>query len=319
MAPRPFLSDLLVNLPARHRTALRWFEENAAREVAWPHPLDDGTLLVTKAKGIYKPEWSEYALSVRQSLNSPYPDSDVQHSEDGTWQYRYFQENLDVTARDTQFTNRGLLACYRDLVPVGVLHQTHPKPAARYRVLGLAMVNGYGDGFFLLDGVTSARIFEIREGATPTQPRPMTFADSVALPFEYALASEDRRQRAIKEVRVRQGQTGFRRQLLDAYGSRCAVTEYDAVEALEAAHIVPYRGPVTNHAQNGLLLRSDLHSLFDLGLLAVHEDSMKVVLAPDLRSTKYAAYEGTRVFTPTSNLLQPSRIALARHRVEAGL
>lgn len=319
MAPRAYLSNLLRHLPERHVDALRWFEENAGREVPWPQPLGDGTLLVTKAKGIYKPEWSQYALSVRQSLDSPYPDRDVEQNHDGTWQYKYFQESLDVGARDTHFTNRGLLSCYRDTIPVGVLHQTRAKPNARYKILGLAMVNGFEDGFFVLDGLGAVEGFEARDVATPSHQLALSFGDSVAMPFDFASSSQDDRQRAIREVRVRQGQAGFRRQLLDAYDSRCAVTRYDATEALEAAHIVPYRGPVTNHAQNGLLLRSDLHSLFDLGLIGVHEESLKLVLSPELRMTQYSVYEGTRVFAPASSLLQPSRIALAKHRQEAGL
>ena len=55
-------------LPARHRSALSWFEEHAGTVQRWPAPLSDETLLASKAKGIYKPRWSEYALSVRQSL-----------------------------------------------------------------------------------------------------------------------------------------------------------------------------------------------------------------------------------------------------------
>ncbi|WP_200883691.1 HNH endonuclease [Archangium violaceum] len=52
-----------------------------------------------------------------------------------------------------------------------------------------------------------------------------------------------------------------------AYGGRCALTDCEEPRVLEAAHIFPYHGPQTNHVTNGLLLRADLHVLFDLGLL----------------------------------------------------
>ena len=81
----------------------------------------------------------------------------------------------------------------------------------------------------------------------------------------------DGRERAIGAIVRRRGQPAFRRALLEAYHERCAVTGCDAPEALEAAHVVPYRGVATNHPANGLLLRADLHALFDLGLIAVDE------------------------------------------------
>ncbi len=49
--------------------------------------------------------------------------------------------------------------------------------------------------------------------------------------------------------------------LLKAYSGRCAVTGCDAEPALEAAHLRPYKGPESNTAANGLLLRSDIHTL----------------------------------------------------------
>ncbi len=311
------LTQLLPGLQDRHLSALRWFEDHAGLEVSWPQPLPDGTLLATRAKGIYKPHWAEYALSVRQSLESPYPDSEIETRADGTWRYLYFQENLDPALRDDEYTNQGLLACYRDGIPVGVLRQTRPKPNPRYEVLGLALVDGYETGYFVLDGITSSKTIQARD-PSPQPIHEVNFMEAVASSFDPA-APADERGRAIKEVRMRQGQAGFRRQLLDAYGQRCAISNYDAVEALEAAHILPYRGPVTNHAQNGLLLRSDLHSLFDLGLVAVHEDTYRVILAQELRATKYRAFEGLIISVPTSAILKPSQKALARHRQEANL
>ena len=64
------------------------------------------------------------------------------------------------------------------------------------------------------------------------------------------------RERRLREVVVRRGQPEFRSRLIAAYGGRCAVTGCDALAALEASHIIPYSGPLTQHATNGLLLRT---------------------------------------------------------------
>ncbi len=91
------------------------------------------------------------------------------------------------------------------------------------------------------------------------------------------------------------------------------------MEALEAAHIVPYRGEGSHHPQNGLLLRADLHSLFDLGLLAVDSATMKVRLAPMLSETVYGELQGKQLRLPGDPGVQPSREALDHHRQWAGI
>ena len=54
------------------------------------------------------------------------------------------------------------------------------------------------------------------------------------------------------------------------YEGKCAVTGCDVPDVLQAAHIFPYMGPETNHPSNGLL-RADIHTLFDLGLIELSQ------------------------------------------------
>ncbi|MFC6150633.1 MULTISPECIES: HNH endonuclease [Mumia] len=82
-------------------------------------------------------------------------------------------------------------------------------------------------------------------------------------------ANLDTRAWQTRAIAARRGQSAFRRQLLDAYGGACAITGTRVTDVLEAAHITPYRGQHTNDARNGLLLRSDVHTLFDLHRLTV--------------------------------------------------
>ncbi len=53
------------------------------------------------------------------------------------------------------------------------------------------------------------------------------------------------------------------------YEHRCVVTGCTVIAVLEAAHIRPYRRPEDNDVKNGLLLRADIHTLFDLNLLGI--------------------------------------------------
>jgi hypothetical protein len=89
--------------------------------------------------------------------------------------------------------------------------------------------------------------------------------DSLVDP-EYEAPKGDLREMALQQIRKRRGQSQFRNALLQRYGRRCLVTGCSVVAVLEAAHIDPYRSDINHHPGNGLLLRADIHTLFDLDL-----------------------------------------------------
>jgi putative restriction endonuclease len=129
--------------------------------------------------------------------------------------------------------------------------------------------------------------------------------------------AEDSRVVAERRAAVREAQGTFRLQLLAAYAGRCAVTGEHALPVLEAVHIQPYRGPASNHVQNGLVLRADLHRLYDGGYLTVTPDLRLEVsgrLDAEYRNGRaYYAMAGRRVAVPQDPALQPSRAALSWH------
>src|SRR5690349_6977301 len=69
--------------------------------------------------------------------------------------------------------------------------------------------------------------------------------DSLRVEVE-ALLGEDLRERALREIALRQGQPAFRAALMAAYGGTCCITGYRTEPVLEAAHIAPYKGLHTN-------------------------------------------------------------------------
>ena len=148
------VNETIGQLSNQHQSALRWFMDHRDEERTWPGSMPDGTLLVTQAKGIYKPRWTNYALSVRQGIGGQYSDTDPEIRSNGTWSYLYFQENIDPSQRDSQYTNRGMVDCMRDSVPVGVLRQVSGKPSPKYRILGLALVARWEAGYFFLEGLS---------------------------------------------------------------------------------------------------------------------------------------------------------------------
>lgn len=131
--------------------------------------------------------------------------------------------------------------------------------------------------------------------------------------------SKDGRQALIDTIISRRGFPAFRRDLLEAYESRCAITNFNAADALEAAYIVPFRGKFTHHPSNGLLLRADVHTLFDLGKIAIDTGTMSVVLTDDLMDTSYRILAGRPLRYPKDENSRPSTEALDLHRRLAGL
>lgn len=83
------------------------------------------------------------------------------------------------------------------------------------------------------------------------------------------LLDGDNPDRPLRVIRSRLGQGAFRALVTDAYTRRCAISGERTLPALEAAHIKPYAESGPNRTENGLLLRSDLHRLFDSGYLTV--------------------------------------------------
>jgi putative restriction endonuclease len=73
-------------------------------------------------------------------------------------------------------------------------------------------------------------------------------------------------------AKVRLGQGAFRVLVTDAYTRRCSVTGERTLPVLEAAHIKPFAVAGPHIISNGLLLRSDVHKLFDSGYLTITSD-----------------------------------------------
>ncbi|RVU47659.1 HNH endonuclease [Rubrivivax rivuli] len=123
---------------------------------------------------------------------------------------------------------------------------------------------------------------------------------------------DERQQRAIK---TRRGQARFREALMLAYKRRCAISRCAVEELLEAAHIRPHSEQTDYAVSNGLLLRSDLHTLFDLKLLAI-DDRYRVRLSEKLRNSEYWKYQGQDIAMPDRVSDNPDRDALARRLLE---
>jgi dsRNA-specific ribonuclease len=111
---------------------------------------------------------------------------------------------------------------------------------------------------------------------------------------QFKLNTQDEREFSLKKVATRKGQTSFRNTLLDEW-KICCISGCDIKSILEAAHIAPYRGDKDNHIQNGLILRVDIHRLFDSYMIGINPDNFIIELCPELKNSEYSYLAGKKI------------------------
>lgn len=174
-----------------------------------------------------------------------------------------------------------------------------PNSWARNIVQGKTYDATRGEGLELLDAVRERIARDVAEA-----PR--------------TAATPDQRYGSEYVTRARLGQGAFRVLVIDSYERRCAVTGEKTLPVLEAAHIRPYAEQGPHAVRNGLLLRSDLHRLFDLGYVTVTPE-LKLEVSSRLREEwhngrEYYAYHGRELsHVPRSADDRPGRAYLEWH------
>ena len=119
-------------------------------------------------------------------------------------------------------------------------------------------------------------------------------------------------------VTPRLGQGSFRLLVTDAYHYRCAMTSERTLPVLEAAHIRPYAKDGKHELSNGLLLRSDLHKLFDLGYVSVDPREKRILVSDRIKAEfengrEYYKLRDEKLILPDNPLAIPSIESLAYH------
>ena len=171
-----------------------------------------------------------------------------------------------------------------------------PDSFSRNIVVGKSYATDTEEGLGLWTAVSQ------RLAATPAAPRP---------------ASGERFGAPVL-LRQRLGQGAFRLAVTDGYGRRCAVSGEKTLPILDAAHIRAYGDGGDHDLSNGLLLRTDIHRLFDLGYVTVTERGTFAVsdrLKADFdNGVHYYAMQGTEIAAPRRGFAPPSPEVLRWHR-----
>lgn len=271
--------------------------------------------------GIFKPAWSNYALSIVIGVDSPYKDKDeVIHLDDGRWLMTYSPRSGGLNVAD----NRALVRCMDEKVPIGVFRQLSDKTdrqnSSTYRVLGLGLVSGYdakGDVFFV-ESVNRDALHKVTRGVDEDLRYEVELYSQVMNKFERFVKEETvmytvttvKRDKVFREIVVRE------------YDFTCAVCglkfRWDKVIEATAAHIVPKHKNGTDDPRNGLSLCHTHHWAFDEGVFSL-SNNYEVVLNKAVResdSRNFALLEmhGQSILLPANETLYPHPQAIEWHR-----
>jgi HNH endonuclease len=227
-------------------------------------------------KGIYKPSGSSHALWIRQTLRRAYPDKDLVVGPDGSWTYEYSPEGRQGRPDMSLDTNRALLRCMADGVPIGVFREVRSgRPGKAYEVQGLGYVESFDGAHFRIVG------------------EPIDVSDRpVDAPAQMRFEPFDRSFPSLAPVLRRNRDLRFKLAIRRVYHERCSLCNLgyhfgDTPLALEAAHLIPVENLGTSKdIRNGMLLCSNHHSLFDNYTWTLDEDlRVRVTEDRDFRRT----------------------------------
>lgn len=270
--------------------------------------------------GIYKPAWSQSALSIVTKETGPYADETI-FLDDGRWLMRYKPRAGGLHISD----NQALVKCMAEGLPLGVFKQIaggkSGKGGSVYFVMGLGILSNYDaeKDEFILESADTAALAKV-EGVLSTEDARYEFLLYSQLSNKFIpFVNEEARSYSVTAPKREEV---FRTIVLKEYDSSCVVClskykDADLVEA-QAAHIIEKRARGTDDPRNGLSLCRTHHWAFDAGLFTV-TDSYHVHLSPvttqaDTRNFSLLDMNGRPILLPGHESVRPHRDALEWHR-----
>lgn len=318
-------------VPPEFKIGFDWYQERE-RDAFRILPHRDSSLdrpseiTICADRGIHAPNYrnlashgagkQRYAIAIHSQFKKAhqpgiYNDKDIVLREDGTWIFDYSGHISNPEKKTVEAGNQELRNNLIDGVPVAVLIQ---QANGNYINYGLAYVERYNPltNTFTLHGPVSAE--KTNEDFLSILPM-----DELSKEEKEAFrdADEGDQRKRVRADRIkREKQTEFRQSLLLAYEGSCAATGTDVPEVLQAAHIDPYRGKYSQRVTNGILLRSDIHLLYDSHLLTILPETSRIKTSASLNDTIYEEMDGIKITLPRDPNMHPEDRLLEQHAKE---
>lgn len=225
--------------------------------------------------------------------------------------YGEFVEQRELTVNEAwrDFGQRNGCEIKKDFINIinQKLHQ-HSQRIANERRIGSIVLNNcvYLDTFIVInDTVWNPRATKSFRYMKDGEKHPVTKRERIT---DFQLVKGPRTQKTTT-TNTRSGQSDFSSRIRRAYNNTCCISGETIPELLEAAHIQEYKSKDSQHVQNGLLLRVDLHRLYDSGLIFIN-DKYEIQVSSKLNGTIYEIYRNRSINYHKDKRYKPSKDAL---------
>lgn len=271
-------------------------------------------------EGIYKPKWSDHALSIASMKVNPYADK-MTYLPDGRWTIKYSAKTggLNIAA------NVSLFNCLKDKEPVIVLEQLSTKTSKKgtqYRLMGLGLIDSYdpASDTFGIQHVDFATLEQVSSGTDDEIFIASALREFTLEEFNPFVAED----KAIYQVTSQKRNQAFKNVVLDQYSFQCAVTgvkyHSDNLTEAQASHIIPKSKKGSDDPRNGISLCRTSHWAFDAGMFTV-SDQFEIVVHPKAKlasSNKFPILEmtGVQINLPEDENYFPHPEVLEWHKKE---
>lgn len=271
--------------------------------------------------GIYKPAWSEFALSIVMKPGSPYEQKDdVVFLEDGRWLMTYSPRSGGLGISD----NRALVKCMDTKIPLAVFKQVSGKASSqgsKYLVLGLGLITNFD---------ANSGVFIIESADWPTLERTTSVIHDEEARYEvqlYAQLTNEFRpfvhdETVTYSVSAPKRDLAFRKVVVTNYEHHCSLCGMkfrlgELIEA-QAAHIIPKNRHGTDDPRNGLSFCRTHHWAFDTGLFSISENYdisiSPIVSKADTTNFSLIDFSNMQISLPRNEIIYPHPSALDWHR-----
>lgn len=309
----------LENLENDQKDVLEWFyhRHGTLGKLPKSRKTSKNNSIVSPAMGIFKAKDNDFATSIKQTLKGPYQDSEIITNKDKIGIFLYHQQSTKDNGifhdKANLATNIALTQNMNKKIPIGiVIQQEGKKDGQNIYKFFIGMILSWYDGFFIIQIANDEKLIDMDKSESEIEDI-LTFSNEATVKEEFNFKNiVDARKKQERAIIIRQGQVSFRNKLLRIYDEKCVISKVNVESVLEAAHISPYMGKETNVSKNGLLLRSDLHLLFDKKLIRINDEYI-VEVSPALINSVYGKYNGISLQLPKNKNDYPDKKALASH------
>lgn len=184
---------------------------------------------------------------------------------------------------------------YRESTKYDLLHEGHSYPPKAIYNVALKRASGEDDKSGIAVGL----------GGGNAVNEPLTLLRFKIVPKNKQEIDLDVPDAAVddyaeRRIEIRRGQAQFRSILFEEYERSCAITSCSVPALLDACHIKPYSDFANYHPSNGILLRTDIHTLFDLNLIKIHPKHRRIQVDKSIKDDTYQELSGSIVRKPKS-------------------